>query len=247
MEEIYKLRVEHLVKKYGHKTVVRDVSFTMESGQIIGLLGPNGAGKTTSFYIIVGFIKSNGGKIFINDNEITTLPMFQRSKLGLSYLPQESSIFRKLSVYDNLKIAADTRKDLNKKEKKELIDNLLENFGLTNLKKQLGYSLSGGERRRCEIARSLVNKPRFLLLDEPFAGIDPKAVYEIKQIIKKLSEQNIGILLTDHNVRDTLTITHLSHIIHEGKIVISGDKNTLIQDKIAKDIYFGHGFEKDVL
>lgn len=245
--EKYSLRVEHLVKTYGHKTVVKDVSFSMESGQIIGLLGPNGAGKTTSFYMIVGFIKANSGKIFINDKDITSLPMYQRSRMGLSYLPQESSIFRKLSVYNNIKVVAETRTDLSAIQQEELIDKLLEDFGLTNLKNQLGYSLSGGERRRTEIARSLASKPRFLLLDEPFAGIDPKAVYEIKQIVKKLSQQNIGILITDHNVRDTLTITHLSHIIHEGNILISGDTDTLIKDENAKEIYFGHGFQEEVL
>lgn len=239
-----KLRVEGLIKRYGKKTVVRDVSFEMDSSQIIGLLGPNGAGKTTTFYMIVGFIRANGGRIFLDDHNITTLPMYERSRLGLSYLPQESSIFRKLSVYNNIKIVTETRKDLSRKEKKALIEELLDTFGLQNVKKQQGYTLSGGERRRCEIARALAAKPRFLLLDEPFAGIDPKAVSEIKGIITTLSKKNIGILITDHNVRDTLNITHLAHIINDGQISISGDKSFLLKSNFAREIYFGHEFEE---
>lgn len=238
------LRVEHLKKIYGKREVVSDISFSMNGGDVIGLLGPNGAGKTTTFYMIVGFIKSNGGRIFINDQGITDLPMFKRSRLGLSYLPQEPSIFRKLSVRDNIKLVAETRDDLSKTEKEELIDRLIESFGLERLIKQMGYTLSGGERRRTEIARSLATSPHFLLLDEPFAGIDPKAVYEIKQIIKKLSSQGIGILITDHNVRDTLAITNCSHIISDGSILVSGTKVELLKNKIARSTYFGDSFEE---
>lgn len=238
------LRVEHLRKVYGKREVVSDVSFSMKSGDIIGLLGPNGAGKTTSFYMIVGFIRSNGGKIFINDMEVTNLPMFKRSRLGLSYLPQEPSIFRKLTVRDNIMLVAQTRKDLSKAEKKDLTDSLITAFGLERLAKQKGYTLSGGERRRTEIARSLATSPHFLLLDEPFAGIDPKAVYEIKQIINDLSSQGIGILITDHNVRDTLAITTCSHIISNGRILVSGTKTDLLKNEIARSTYFGNSFEE---
>ncbi len=236
------LQVEHLAKRYGRKLVVKDVSLQMESGQIIGLLGPNGAGKTTMFYMIVGFIKSDHGKILLNNQDVTKMPMFRRSRLGLSYLPQEPSIFRKLAVEDNLKLVVETRDDLTKKEKHETVETLLEEFGLTSIRKQFGYTLSGGERRRTEIARSLASNPQFLLLDEPFAGIDPKAVYEIKKLITRLADKGIGILLTDHNVRDTLAITHESHIINEGEILASGKRNELLQNVEARRIYFGDDF-----
>lgn len=237
------LRVEHLRKLYGKREVVKDITFEMRGGDIIGLLGPNGAGKTTTFYMIVGFIKNNGGKIFVNENDVTTLPMYKRAKMGLSYLPQEPSVFRKLSVRDNIKLVAETREDLTKTEKKELVDELIESFGLQHLTKQKGYTLSGGERRRTEIARALATSPRFLLLDEPFAGIDPKAVYEIKQIIKDLASKGIGVLLTDHNVRDTLAITSCAHIISNGSILVSGTKADLLKNDIARTTYFGDAFE----
>ncbi len=238
------LSVDGLVKKYGRKTVVNHLSFSMESGQITGLLGPNGAGKTTTFYMIVGFIKANGGKISLNESDITNLPMYRRSRLGLSYLPQESSIFRKLTVEDNINLVIQTRGDLDKTGKKELLESLISDFGIEKVRKQYGYTLSGGERRRTEIARSLATSPRFLLLDEPFAGIDPKAVYEIKQIIKELSRRGIGILLTDHNVRDALSITTCAHIINEGEILISGTSDELINNETAQEIYFGHDFAR---
>jgi len=237
------LRVEHLRKVYGKREVVKDITFSMKGGDVIGLLGPNGAGKTTTFYMIVGFIKNNGGNIYVNDNDVTELPMYQRARMGLSYLPQEPSVFRKLSVEDNIKLVAETRDDLTKIQKNELVDQMLEAFGLTLLRKQKGYTLSGGERRRTEIARSLATSPSFLLLDEPFAGIDPKAVYEIKQIIKELSSQGIGILLTDHNVRDTLAITTCAHIISNGSILVSGTKKDLLKNEIARTTYFGDAFE----
>ncbi len=237
------LKVEHLKKIYGKREVVSDISFEMQGGDIIGLLGPNGAGKTTTFYMIVGFIKANGGKIYVNEHSIMGLPMYKRARMGLSYLPQEPSIFRKLSVRDNVKLVAETRRDLTGQQKKELVDRLIESFGLTRLVKQKGYTLSGGERRRTEIARSLATSPSFLLLDEPFAGIDPKAVYEIKQIIRRLASQGIGILITDHNVRDTLAITTCSHLISEGKILVSGTKADLLKNEVARDTYFGDAFE----
>lgn len=237
------LRVEHLKKIYGKREVVKDISFSMDGGQIIGLLGPNGAGKTTTFYMIVGFIKRNGGRIFISDTDISEYPMYRRAKEGLSYLPQEPSIFRKLSVRDNIHLVSQTRSDLTPEQQNELTDSLLRKFGLTALEKQMGYTLSGGERRRTEIARSLATNPRFLLLDEPFAGIDPKAVYEIKQIIRELADEGIGILLTDHNVRDALSITDCSHIISDGTILVSGGREQLLENPIARDIYFGDSFE----
>ncbi len=237
------LEVVNLAKAYGKKEVVKDISFTMQAGEIIGLLGPNGAGKTTTFYMIVGFLKPKRGTIFLNGENITTLPMYVRSKRGLSYLPQEPSIFRKLSVEDNIRLVVQTRADLKKREQELLVEELLEEFGIAALRKQKGYTLSGGERRRTEIARALGCSPRFLLLDEPFAGIDPKAVYEIKQLIRSLSARGIGILLTDHNVRDTLSITSSSYIINEGSILVSGGKKELLSNRIARDIYFGEDFE----
>lgn len=236
------LRIEELEKRYKRRKVVSSLSFCITSDEIVGLLGPNGAGKTTTFYMIVGFVKADKGRIFLNDKDITDLPMYKRSLLGLSYLPQESSIFRKLSVEKNIKLVLDTRKDLSKKERDYTLDSLLDDFGLNELRKQEGYTLSGGERRRTEIARSLGLDPKFLLLDEPFAGIDPKAVYEIKNIIKLLNKRGIGILLTDHNVRDTLSITTSSYIINMGKILVSGDRNALLENQAAKEIYFGSDF-----
>ena len=239
------LAVEGLSKFYGRKQVVKGISFSMNNGSVTGLLGPNGAGKTTTFYMIVGFISSNGGKILLNGENITALPMHKRSGLGLSYLPQESSIFRKLTVEDNIKLVIQTRADLNGQERKELLERLLEEFGVTKVRKQFGYTLSGGERRRTEIARALATNPKFLLLDEPFAGIDPKAVYEIKQIIRKLSEQGIGVLLTDHNVRDTLEITTCAYIINEGNILVSGSRDELIRNEMAREIYFRRDFMRE--
>jgi ABC-type (unclassified) transport system, ATPase component len=236
------LRVEGLEKVYGRRKVVKSVSFSMSSEEITGLLGPNGAGKTTTFYMIVGFIKANGGKIHLNEHDISSLPMYKRSRLGLSYLPQESSIFRKLSVEDNIRLVLQTRNDLSKKEKEEELESLIEDFGVGHIRRQAGYTLSGGERRRTEIARALASNPKFLLLDEPFAGIDPKAVYEIKNIIRKLHDKGIGILLTDHNVRDTLSITTCAHIINAGEILVSGDKDTLLENQLAREIYFGAEF-----
>ena len=238
------LRTVNLQKIYGRKKVVKDVSFEMESGGITGLLGPNGAGKTTSFYMIVGFIKPSGGHIYLNDTELNDKPMHERSKLGLAYLPQEASIFRKLSVEDNIRVILEERYKGRgrKKEREEELEMLLERFGIQRVRKQYGYTLSGGEGRRTEIARAIATKPQFLLLDEPFAGIDPKAVYEIKMIIRQLASDGIGVLLTDHNVRDTLEITMNAHIISEGNIIVSGTKDELLSNQMAREIYFGDDF-----
>ena len=231
-----------LSKFYGKKHVVKDVTFSMSGGEITGLLGPNGAGKTTSFYMIVGFIKANGGKILLNGEEITHLAMHERSKKGLAYLPQEASIFRKLTVEDNIKLILEEQK-ISRDERKRRLEELLVRFGIDRVRRQYGYTLSGGERRRTEIARALATSPKFLLLDEPFAGIDPKAVFEIKEIIRQLASDGIGILLTDHNVRDTLEITHSAHIISDGSIIVSGTREELIENEMAREIYFGSSFE----
>lgn len=236
------LRVEELSRFYGRKHVVRGISFSMDSNEITGLLGPNGAGKTTTFYMIVGFIKSHGGRILLNEENITNLPMYKRSKMGLSYLPQESSIFRKLTVEQNIRLVLETRPDLDKHGRKEKLEELISDFGIDKVRRQYGYTLSGGERRRTEIARALASNPKFLLLDEPFAGIDPKAVYEIKQIVRRLSSKGIGILLTDHNVRDTLEITTCAYIINEGSILVSGTREELLNSELAREIYFGKDF-----
>lgn len=239
------LKAEHLSKFYGKKHVVKDVTFSMNSGDITGLLGPNGAGKTTSFYMIVGFIKANGGAVIVDGHDITNMPMHKRSKMGLAYLPQEASIFRKLSVENNIRLVLETQKNLSKAEKEKMLEKLIDDFGIQKVRKQYGYTLSGGERRRTEIARSLATSPKFLLLDEPFAGIDPKAVHEIKQIIRRLADSGIGILLTDHNVRDTLEITTRAHIISEGEILVSGTKEELLNNEKAREIYFGRDFGKE--
>lgn len=239
------LRAEHLSKFYGRKHVVKDVTFSMSSGDVTGLLGPNGAGKTTSFYMIVGFIKANGGSVLVDGNDITNLPMHKRSNMGLAYLPQEASIFRKLSVENNIRLVLETQKGLSRSEKDDMLEKLIDDFGIQKVRKQYGYTLSGGERRRTEIARSLATSPKFLLLDEPFAGIDPKAVHEIKQIIRRLADSGIGILLTDHNVRDTLEITTTAHIISEGEILVSGTKEELLNNERAREIYFGRDFDKE--
>ncbi|MDX9801708.1 MAG: LPS export ABC transporter ATP-binding protein [Spirochaetia bacterium] len=236
------LRVEGLKKVYRKKVAVADVSFSMEGGEIVGLLGPNGAGKTTVFYLIVGFINATSGKIYLGDLDISSYPMYKRARLGISYLPQETSIFRKLTVEENIMAILETRLDIDISEKNTILDSLLDELGISEIRKQKAYTLSGGERRRTEIARALAIKPAFLLLDEPFAGIDPIAVYEIKQIIKKLSLKGIGILITDHNVRDTLDITNRSYIINLGEILASGSREEILSNDIARHIYLGRDF-----
>ncbi len=237
------LSLEGLVKFFGRKQAVREVTFSMKSGEIVGLLGPNGAGKTTVFYMVVGFIRPTSGKIYLDGVDVSNLAMFKRARLGVSYLPQEPSVFRKLSVQDNIAAVLETRKNLTPAEKRKKLDALLDELGISHLRRQKAYTLSGGERRRTEIARSLAIEPKFLLLDEPFAGIDPIAVSEIKKIVHSLSRKGIGVLITDHNVRDTLQITHYSHIINLGEILVSGTKEQLLESEVARRIYLGHEFE----
>lgn len=237
------LKVEGLKKNFGRKTAVRDVSFSMRVGEIVGLLGPNGAGKTTVFYMIVGFIRATEGSIYLDEREITRKPMYRRAQAGISYLPQEASVFRKLTVEKNIWAILETRKDLTRKQKKDELEVLLEDLGIKELRRQKAYTLSGGERRRTEIARSLAIQPKFLLLDEPFAGIDPIAVYEIKKIVSALAKKGIGVLITDHNVRDTLEITDRSYIIHLGEIMVSGAKDELLASTMARQIYLGEEFQ----
>ena len=236
------LKVEGLNKFFRKKHAVKDVSFSMYQGEIVGLLGPNGAGKTTTFYMIVGFYKPNSGNIYLDGNRITNLPMYKRAHAGISYLPQEASVFRKLTVEQNIYAILETRKDLSKEQKMERLEFLLEEFGITANRKQQAYTLSGGERRRTEIARALAIEPKFLLLDEPFAGIDPIAVHDIKSIVRILADQGIGILITDHNVRDTLEITDRAYIIGSGEIVEQGSRDEILNSEIARKIYLGEEF-----
>ena len=237
------IEIKDLTKKFQDFTAVDHLNLTIQTGEFFGLLGPNGAGKTTTFFMIVGFIKSYGGKIFLNNEDITHLPMYERSRKGLAYLPQEPSVFRKLSVENNIRLVLDSRRDLTTKQKEDECERLLNEFGIAGLRKQPGYTLSGGERRRCEIARCLASRPKFLLLDEPFAGIDPIAVNEIKGIIRHLSEIGIGVIVTDHNVRDALDVTTRGYIISNGSIIVSGNKEELMRNKTAIDVYFGEDFK----
>ncbi|MEM5947126.1 LPS export ABC transporter ATP-binding protein [Spirochaetia bacterium 38H-sp] len=237
------LGAENLIKRFGKKTVVNGASIEMKTGEIVGLLGPNGAGKTTIFYMIVGFLKPDRGRVFFDHHDISKLPMYKRARLGISYLPQEASVFRRLTVEENIKAILEARGDLDKKEIEEKLTSLLDEMGITHIKKQKAYTLSGGERRRTEIARALAIEPNFLLLDEPFVGIDPIAVYEIKEIIKQLSRKNIGILITDHNARDTLEITSRSYIIDKGTILVEGDSKYISEHSHVREIYLGKNFE----
>lgn len=235
------LRAEHLAKAYKGRKVVNDVSVEVKQGEIVGLLGPNGAGKTTSFYMIVGLIKPEGGKIFLDKEEITALPMYKRAQRGIGYLPQEASVFRKLSVEDNI-MAVLEMTALPKQERINKMESLLSEFGLTHVRKSMGNVLSGGERRRTEIARALAVNPKFILLDEPFAGIDPIAVEDIQQIVARLKFKNIGILITDHNVRETLSITDRAYLLVEGKIFASGTDEQLAHDLQVRKVYLGESF-----
>jgi lipopolysaccharide export system ATP-binding protein len=237
-----KLRTENLVKRYRTRTVVKDVSFEVEQGEIAGLLGPNGAGKTTSFYMIVGLIQPNSGKIFLNDEEITYEPVYKRAQKGIGYLAQEASVFRRLSVEDNIKAVLEMTK-LPKAEQQFRVESLLNEFGLQKIRKSLGIQLSGGERRRTEIARALALKPNFILLDEPFAGVDPIAVEDIQEIITKLKDKNIGILITDHNVHETLSITDRAYLLFEGEILKAGTAKDLADDEQVRRVYLGKNFE----
>ena len=240
--EKHVLKAEELKKVFGKKTAVNSVYFEVHSGEIVGLLGPNGAGKTTSFYMVVGFHKPTAGRIMLDKENITSLPMYKRARLGISYLPQEASIFKKLTVEENIWSILETRSDLSRKEKRDMLENLIDEFHIGHIRKQQGFTLSGGERRRTEIARSLAIEPKFLLLDEPFAGIDPIAVADIKGIIRHLSKRNIGILITDHNVRDTLEITERAYIVNKGEILVSGSQAEIIENPDARQIYLGENF-----
>lgn len=237
-----KLRTENLIKKYKSRVVVNRVSFEVEQGEIVGLLGPNGAGKTTSFYMIVGLITPNEGKIYLEDEEITHEPVFRRAQKGIGYLAQEASVFRKLSVEDNLKAVLEMSK-LSKEEQEHKVESLLNEFGLQKIRKSLGIQLSGGERRRTEIARALAIDPKFILLDEPFAGVDPIAVEDIQEIVGKLKKKNIGILITDHNVHETLSITDRAYLLFEGEILKYGSAKDLADDEQVRRVYLGKNFE----
>jgi lipopolysaccharide export system ATP-binding protein len=236
------LRSENLVKKYKSRTVANMVSVQVEQGEIVGLLGPNGAGKTTSFYMIVGMVKPNSGKIFLDDLDITKEPMYKRAQLGIGYLPQEASVFRKLSIEDNLYAILEMTK-LTKKEQMMKAESLLDEFALHHVRKNLGDQLSGGERRRTEIARALATDPKFILLDEPFAGVDPIAVEDIQQVVRKLKEKNIGILITDHNVHETLSITDRAYLLYSGSVIKSGSAEDLANDEQVRKVYLGENFE----
>jgi lipopolysaccharide export system ATP-binding protein len=236
------LRTENLIKKYKSRTVAKNVTVTVNQGEIVGLLGPNGAGKTTSFYMIVGMIKPNSGKIYLDDKDITDQPMYKRAQLGIGYLAQEASVFRKLSVEDNIRAILEMTK-LNNQEQRDKLEELLDEFHLHHIRKNLGDRLSGGERRRTEIARCLAADPKFILLDEPFAGVDPIAVEDIQSIVAKLKKKNIGILITDHNVQETLQITDRAYLLFEGSILKAGTAEELASDEQVRRVYLGKNFE----
>ena len=236
------LKAKHLAKSYKKREVVRDVSISIQQGEIVGLLGPNGAGKTTCFYMIVGLVAADKGKVLLGDHDITDAPVHKRANHGLAYLPQDSSIFRTLSVEDNILAILETRKDLSRAERKRKLESLLEEFNIQHIRSNKGMSLSGGERRRTEIARTLTTDPKFILLDEPFAGVDPISVSDIKQIIQHLKARNIGILLTDHNVRETLDICEKAYIVSEGQIIAEGNASAILANEKVREVYLGDQF-----
>ena len=236
------LRADNIIKKYGKRTVVKGVSIEVKQGEIVGLLGPNGAGKTTSFYMIVGLVQPNDGKVYLDDKEITDSPMYKRAQMGIGYLPQEVSVFRKLSVEDNISAILEMM-PLSKQEQKQKLEDLIEEFSLGHVRKDLGHNLSGGEKRRTEIARALASDPSFILLDEPFAGVDPIAVEDIQSIVAKLKDKNIGILITDHNVQETLSITDRAYLLFEGSILKAGTAEDLAADEQVRRVYLGQNFE----
>lgn len=235
------LRTEKLVKIYGERAVVNGVDINCHAGEIVGLLGPNGAGKTTSFYMVVGLVRPNSGSVYFEEREVTDYPMYKRARMGMGYLPQEESIFRKMTVEQNLLAILETQ-PLNRKERKHRCEELLTQFGIDHVSKQLALTLSGGEKRRLTIARSLVTKPSLLMLDEPFSGVDPIAVYDVQQIVKNLGDSGLAILITDHNVRETLNIVDRAYLISEGKVVTQGDKDFLLNDPVARKVYLGATF-----
>ena len=238
----YEIRAVNLTKYYGKRKIIGDISYNVKQGEVVGLLGPNGAGKTTSFYITVGFVTATAGNVYLNDLDITKLHMHQRAALGIGYLPQEASIFRKMSVEDNLLSILEYNRALSAKQRMDITDMLLEEFNITHVRKQKGYTLSGGERRRCEIARALTVNPKFILLDEPFAGVDPIAVIDIQNIIASLKEKGLGILITDHNVRETLRITDRAYIMGNGQILVKGTPEEIINNPLARKVYLGESF-----
>ena len=237
-----KLEAQHLAKSYSKRAIVKDVSLSVSSGQVVGLLGPNGAGKTTCFYMIVGLVQADQGKVLINQQDISKKPMHGRAKAGIGYLPQEASVFRKLSVADNILAILQTRKDLSNKAREDKLESLLNEFNIQHIRDSLGMSLSGGERRRVEIARALASDPQFVLLDEPFAGVDPISVGDIKNIVTHLSSKGIGVLITDHNVRETLDICDIAYIVSEGYILASGSAEEILANQQVKDVYLGDNF-----
>ncbi len=236
------LTATSLRKAYGSKTAVADISLRIQSGEIVGLLGPNGAGKTTSFYMIVGLLKADAGRIQLDDEDLTHAPMHQRARAGIGYLPQEASVFRKLSTENNIRAILEMRKDLNRAEQRQLLEDLLSEFGLGAIRKTLGERLSGGERRRLEIARALATQPSFILLDEPFAGVDPISVNDIKQEIRDLAQRKIGVLITDHNVQETLDICDRAYIVHDGHIIADGDAQAILGNETVRKVYLGENF-----
>ncbi len=236
------LRAQHLAKSYKNRRVVIDVSMSVSSGQIVGLLGPNGAGKTTCFYMIAGLVDADQGEVAIDDKSLTHLPMHGRARAGIGYLPQEASVFRKLTVAENILSILETRKDLNRQQRLDKLDKLLREFHITHIHNSLGMALSGGERRRVEIARALATDPDFILLDEPFAGVDPISVNDIKQIIQHLKDRGIGVLITDHNVRETLDICEKAYIVSEGHIIAEGSPETVLNNRKVREVYLGHQF-----
>lgn len=237
------LFANNLAKSYKKRKVVLDVSLSVSSGQIVGLLGPNGAGKTTCFYMIAGLIAADNGRVLIDDLDITHLPIHGRARAGIGYLPQEASIFRKLTVADNIMAILETRKDLNRKQRLAKMESLLQEFHITHIRDSLGMSLSGGERRRVEIARALATDPKFILLDEPFAGVDPISVSDIKEIVRHLKTRGIGVLITDHNVRETLDICETAYIVSEGRIIASGDSSVILSNEKVRKVYLGDDFK----
>lgn len=236
------LQAKHLAKSYKSRQVVRDVSIDVATGQIVGLLGPNGAGKTTTFYMIVGLVPIDKGEIFIDQLDISLLPMHERARNGVGYLPQEASIFRKLTVYENLMAVLQLRKDISKTQKERICDELLDDFSINHIRTNLGMSLSGGERRRVEIARALAADPKFILLDEPFAGVDPISVNDIKKIIHQLKERGIGVLITDHNVKETLDVCEKAFIVSHGELIASGSAEEVLANQMVRDVYLGEQF-----
>jgi lipopolysaccharide export system ATP-binding protein len=239
---VSQLSAKNLSKKFKSRQVVKDISFAIESGEVVGLLGPNGAGKTTAFYMVVGLIRSDKGHVILNGEDVTALPMHQRARLGLGYLPQEASIFRKLTVAKNILAILETREELERADRERILEELLEELHISHIRNNVGLSLSGGERRRVEIARALAIEPKFILLDEPFAGVDPISILDIQKIIKHLSSRDIGVLITDHNVRETLGICQRAYILNQGEMIAEGDPGTVLANKQVREVYLGENF-----